>query len=587
VRVTPHHGAASRRLALFTWLALAGAAGLAVIAFWNTIHYGLAQDPFIWIGRTRGFIPHTTGIWRTLSYDLYYRVMDGAFGLQPLPYRIVGLALHGASAACVAAIAMRLGLSAGPSFLAAAFFATHYASFDALFAIGSISEPLATLFVLLSLWLALPSGDRAVSGARAILVVAAFAAAILSKETVVLYPLVLWLATRLEPRAARASVIPCAVVSAVFLFVFFLTDPVGSLRSTAGSNPYQAHWDRSMLSSWATYLSWAGHLVNLYSTDLDDRVGPHLEGWVATAVWIAALELLIARVRRSRAVDAPLRAGAIGTATYAAFIAPVLPLAGHAFHFYLYLPLAGLGWMLAASWEALVPAPARWGAWVAGLVLALLGFTTIRMIEELPLRETGLPFMGSVRRALTAQRLLNALNDPSAPLPSHLVLLGPDALSPPAGRDTTQLGAFLFNDVVGAAGQGDGIRLAFPHVKKVDFFSDLASGLDEPDVGVFDDRGGVLRGPTGWLWLRRAQVEWTRGRIPEAVAAMREAFRMTERWRSTVQGRWRDEGLRGTRMQTEAMLRAERDARWPAGDPRLAARPGYLGAIGQVAELTR
>jgi hypothetical protein len=135
-------------------------------------------------------------------------------------------------------------------------------------------------------------------------------------------------------------------------------------------------------------------------------------------------------------------------------------------------------------------------------------------------------------------------------------------------------------------GQGDGIRLAFPQVKRVEFFGDLGSGLEEPDVGVFDYHGGVLRGPTAWLWLRRAQVEWNAGRIPTASAAMAEAQRMTVRWKERVRGRWREEGLQGVRQQVQTMLAEEQAAPRAPGDPRAAVRPGYLRSLADIGRLT-
>ena len=556
-----------------------------MVAFWNSLHYGLAQDAYLWLARARGLFPHTTGVWRTLSYDVYYRVMDAGFGLDGRPYHAVGLALHALNAALVAALALRFGLSSAAAFLAASFFAVHYASFDALFAVGSISEPLAAAFVLFSLWLALPPEGRARRRLRDAGVTLSFVAALLSKETVVLYPALLWLVTRLRPNAARGAVIPCAVAAVAYLAYFWSTDPVGSLRAAPGANPYESHWDASLLASWATYQAWAVHLTNLYQADLHDRVASHLEGWVVTAAGVLTLALLIARAQRARRIEAPLSAAAIGAAVYAAFIAPVLPLATHAFHLYLYLPLVGLGWMLAAAWDAWVPGKARWIAWLVAAGFAVQGVVNLRGIEVIPLRETRLPFMGSVRRALTAERLLKGLANPGAPLPDTLTMIGPDALSPPTRPDTTELGAFLFNDVAGAVNEGNGIRLWFPRVRHVDFFGDLGPWLRQPDVAVFDYEGNVMRVPAAWLYLRRAQVEWEAGRIPLAADAMAGAEEMTARWQAMGGGPWRAQGLTAIRQQAQTMIEAEARAR--ADDPRARARPGYLGAVSRVAELAR
>jgi hypothetical protein len=299
------------------------AAAAATIAFWNSLHYGFAQDAFTWLARSRGLIPHTTGWWRTISYDVYFRVMDALFGLDPLPYRVVGLLLHAANAVLLTLLGLRLGLSRAATFAAAMFFAAHNAHFDTLFAIASISELLAATFVLLALWIALSPAGPSAGPAREIGVTLAFAAALLSKETVILFPAVLWLVGRLRPDAARRAVIPCAILAVIYLVVFWITDPVGSLHAPRGANVYEPHWGWGLLAAWATYQAWSVHLFNFQASDLHDRIALHPEGWIVTAAAIVTLELLISRSRRAHRIESPLPAAAIGAATYTAFIAPV------------------------------------------------------------------------------------------------------------------------------------------------------------------------------------------------------------------------------------------------------------------------
>ncbi len=566
-------------------LALLAAAALAAAVFWNSLHYGLAQDAFAWIARTRGFFPHTTGIWRTLSYDAYYRVMDACFGLDGTPYRIVGLALHALNAALAMALALRLGLSRAAAFAATVFFAVHYANFDALFAVGSISEPMTTSWLLISLWLAV-AGEGSGEAWRAALVTLAFVASLLSKETVVLYPLVLWLAIRWWPSRARGAVIACAAASAAFAVAYVLTDPIGTLHAAPGANPYEAHWDATMLSSWATYLSWAFHLVDLVQADLQDRVAPHLEGWWITAAWLGACASVMLRARRSASAAAAARVAALGLATYVAFIAPVLPLSRHGFHLYLYLPLIGLGWSLAAIWDAWVPR--RFGAlaWLVAAALVIQAWITVRGMEVVPLQRTTLPFMGSVRRALTVHKVFAGLAEASAPLPADLVMIGPDGASPPTRPDTTALGAFLFNDLSGALNEGSGIRLRFPAVRRVRFYGDLGPWIGEPDVVVFDYDGSVVRGPTALLDLHRAEVEWQAGRIGSAALALSAAEEMTRRWRALPAGPWRENGLDTIREQALAMIEEEKRTTRGADDRRVP-RAGYLSAVARVGALTR
>jgi hypothetical protein len=586
VKPAPRARAAAPTLAPEWWLPLLAAAA-AVIAFWNSLHYGFAQDAFTWLARTRGLIPHTTGWWRTLSYDGYYRVMDALFGLDPWPYRVVGLALHAINAVLFTLLGLRLGLSRAATFATAMFFAAHNAHFDTLFAIASISELLAAMFVLVALWLALPPEGSTAGTAREIGVVAAFAAALLSKETVVLFPALLWLMGRVRPGTARRAVIPCAILAVIYLVVFWITDPVGSLHAPRGANVYEPRVSWGLLGAWATYQAWCVHLFNFQASDLHDRIALHPEGWLVTAAGLVTLELLVSRSRRAHHLDPLLPAAAIGAATYTAFIVPVLPLLTHSFHLYLYLPLTGFGWMLAAAWDAWVPRKARWIACLLGVWMAWQGTLIVRAMEEAPMRGTQLPFMGSVRRAVTAGRVLKGLGDATAPLPDTLMMLGPDALSPPTRPDTTRLGAFLFNDVAGALNEGTGVRVAFPHVRQVRFFGDLGPWINGPDAVVFSYEGNLMRGPTAWLYLKRAQVEWDAGRVPNAAVAMNQANTLTRRWTAQASGSWRDEGLAGIRAQAQGMIDAEGSRAYPPGDPRAATRPGYVAALRRILEIAR
>src|SRR5207249_5152901 len=48
--------------------------------------------------------------------------------------------------------------------------------------------------------------------------------------------------------------------------------------------------------------------------------------------------------------------------TFVAFLLPVLPLRNHAYHYYLYAPLAGAAWCLAAVADALLSSGSRGGS---------------------------------------------------------------------------------------------------------------------------------------------------------------------------------------------------------------------------------
>ena len=125
--------------------------------------------------------------------------------------------------------------------------------------------------------------------------------------------------------------------------------------------------------------------------------------------------------------------------------------------------------------------------------------------------------------------------------------------------------------------------MLFPSVQKVTLYPDLGPWVREPDVMVFGYEGTLKRGPTAWLYLRRAQVKWSAGRGAEAAQALSRAEDMTSRWLSEVApGAWRDEGVAGIRGQAEAMIAAlDREPASPAGVP-LPLRTEYRAALGRI-----
>jgi len=96
-----------------------------------------------------------------------------------------------------------------------------------------------------------------------------------------------------------------------------------------------------------------------------------------------------------------------------------------------------------------------------------------------------------------------------------------------------------------------------------------------------------MRGPTAWLYLKRAQVEWDAGRVPDAAVAMNQAETLMRRWTAQTAGSWREEGLGGIRGQAQAMIDAEGARTYSPGDPRAATRPGYVAALRRILDLAR
>jgi tetratricopeptide (TPR) repeat protein len=143
--------------------------------------------------------PGTPGQYRPLRSALF-AVGFSLWGDGALGYRITNLALYVLTVWMVYAMGRRLLPDGTGAFLAAAAFALHPAHTEAVAWVKNHTEVMACLFVLLGLW----GFQRGMEGSRAgyALSVALFPLAMLSKETAVVYPLLLgaWMLLR-EPRA--------------------------------------------------------------------------------------------------------------------------------------------------------------------------------------------------------------------------------------------------------------------------------------------------------------------------------------------------------------------------------------------------
>ena len=333
------------------------AAAVATFAYRDTLTYFFSQDAFTVLARVRG-LEKMPGIgWRWLSGDLYFRLGDHLFGLDPRPYRAVALGLHAINAGLVAILARRLGLGAAAALFGAAFFASHYAHFDALYSVAGAGELLAATFAMLALIVALPGERGAQARWRAPVVLLCYVVALSSKENVLLLPALIWLANRMRPSSARIAIIPTAILGALYVARFMMMNPFGAWGAGAEANAYRMNLGSTLLETWSTYLAWSLGLFDTRWGHLVNELGREPLGlWFM--VGLALLLLLLWRRRRALgAAGGPaFQAAIFGTAGYAAFILPVLPLSGHTTHQYLYLPIGLLGLALAAGLEAWVPA---------------------------------------------------------------------------------------------------------------------------------------------------------------------------------------------------------------------------------------
>src|SRR5262245_7006867 len=171
-------------------LALAVALAAGALVHWPALHTFFAQDDVTFLARAMGLAPAPLSLARSLSTGFTWRAANALFGLDPLPYHVMNLALHLMSAALVAAIGRRLGLGRSGSATAALLFATTPIAFTPTHWASCIQEIQATVLSLAAFWIWLVGRER---GSTRLLWAGGLTgvAAALSKENAVLLPVVL------------------------------------------------------------------------------------------------------------------------------------------------------------------------------------------------------------------------------------------------------------------------------------------------------------------------------------------------------------------------------------------------------------
>ncbi len=467
------------------------AVAAACLVFRGALAYFFAQDDFTGLARARGLLPPVPFPWRWLSGQLYFDVMRGVGGLDPLAYRLVSLAAHAACVVLVYRLCRRF--VPGPAAaVGAVFFGTHPALFTALYSISGIGEILAAGFGLASVLLA----DQ--PGRRAWLALPLFAASLLSKESTLLLPLVALAPSlrggRSEGRAAL-PVVPLAMAGVLlaYLAAFVVRDVFGVRAELAGAAPYALRFDRTIVDNLLTYLGWTANLALPSIRSFTDVVDPGVFGYgIALGVaWLVGL-----------AVPA-LRTGGWGKAgaLFGLTLAPVLPLAHHTYHYYLYAPLAGAALGVAALVAAAMSLT-RIGAVgtsaataVVGLALAVNGALVVRKIESYPFVDPELRSDSTVDRARIAANAVADLRAAALPPGTRLWFWSPVSIS--RQRDVggdPHAESYWESNVRGALYDGLAVRVFIPGVTATRFVRRFEMAGDSVRYAVYLPNGHVRVG---------------------------------------------------------------------------------------------
>jgi hypothetical protein len=507
------HGAAARspapgdpaRRAIPDAALVVVAALLAAGTFAGELAYGFAQDDFVSLARVHGLVAPLHGAWRWLSGTFYFRAMGALGGLSPLPYRVVTLVAHAACVTLVYAWCRRRTGRAG-ALVGATFFGCHPALFTALYSVSGIGEILAALFGVAALlaarrdggvrWLALPL----------------FAVSLLAKESTLLLPLVA-AADALLPlpadvaSAKRAAptptpiprlVVPAALaaLAVAAAVTLFSGDAFGVRHGVDASAAYALGSIATVRDNLLTYLGWTTRIGLPWVRSFADAVDPGVftDGVVVAMLWLAGL-----------AVPALRRRGwLVGGVLFVAWIAPVLPLAHHTYHYYLYAPLAGTALAVAAladgafEWLGAGRLARRAAAIAPAAIVVLLavnGAMLVRKIERYPFVDPELRADPTVDRARIAANVLRDLNDPPPPPGAALWFWSPIAAERArlAGADSTRTSYWETN--VQKAIAGDlAIRLYHPDVHDVRFVREFTPAPDSVRYAVYRPDGHLKLG---------------------------------------------------------------------------------------------
>ena len=482
------------------WLVAFALCLAVVIVFRGALSLFFAQEDFRGLAVAKGLLPRHSVPWRYASVQAFMDISYPLFGVHPEPYHLVSLALHALNSVVLFQLLARR-LTPSAAVVGAGFFATHPALFTAIYWLSARSDLLATTFALVAFALAIRRGRERW------LAVPAFAIALLSKESVILMPVAVWLIRRWARtpenlvHSQRDMLVPSMALIGVAYGLLLFSGRAGGIGIGTGPDAaYALDFGRPLLENLLTYVGWSVDVTMRPSAlrFLDVRnPDTFLLSFGAIALW--GLGVLVPGLR--------VRGWHVAGATFLILLLPVLPLRNHTYHYFLYTPLLALAWAIAAAFDFLI-ATARRGAdpgtrrkgekkgrrapsgaaiprvsarWlIAGACVAALtwnGARLVRRMEARPMRAypqlRGDPI---VDRSIIARNVITGLTRSRLPQGTDLVFLLRERL---ALRARIELGSgeapapaeevYPEANLRTALFEGHGVRALIPQVKTVAF----------------------------------------------------------------------------------------------------------------------
>jgi hypothetical protein len=199
-----------------------------VIVYHNALWASFFDDDYQWLVGSLSFHPAQLVAFSTMTHfyrpvmDVYFAVMSPLLRGSPILFHEASIVVHIVTVLVIFAIARRIGGTDLFAFAAALFFAVQPSDIDAIAWVSALSEALATLFGCLSLLWFLRWRDERRLWLRQ-LSITAYALALLTHESSVVFLPVLFLADRLIRRVQKdppyMTFGPYAALTVVYLAV--------------------------------------------------------------------------------------------------------------------------------------------------------------------------------------------------------------------------------------------------------------------------------------------------------------------------------------------------------------------------------
>ena len=471
-----------------SWLVALAPIAAAVLVHGGALTGFFAADDIDFLSRALGLDRTPWGWARPLPGVLRWRWFTAWFGVHPFPHLALAWLLHVGSALLVARVVIRSGLGRNAALIAGVLFAGSSVAYTSTHWASGLGEVMATALALSALALHLECRHGA-RPAVAWLAGACAVAAVGSKESVLLLPLAILSFERLVSgrgtgRGALREIAGLGGLAAALVVVAWRVSP-----HVAGE-AYALDFSQSaLIANLCTYAAW---LVRI-GDPIRDRASlaqPALlvQGLVVLALWgLAAWQ---ERKQAARPVSA-------GLSWFLLILAPVLPLTGHTYLYYLLTPLAGAA---IAAGALLARLASRWAFAAPILVVALLAYVgneALRIHERQTLAVGGIVVDRVARESSLLRRSLTDLRASHVARGDTIVLVSPyparavDATHGTVRSSDSGFSAQAYVPLVSALRGGRALALFIPGVTVLGMGDGIERDWERARVFRFENDGSL------------------------------------------------------------------------------------------------